>query len=122
MSTDAHTEFIQRKGFTHMEQDRKFYVTPNHILDADYIGEALYFPKGTPGQCQNMSRVQELAPQRGQSELHLTFRNSGEGISLYADAADRAWENFKRAAVVASRGQTFAAREEVRLSASRNFA
>ena len=95
-----------------MEQNRKFYVTPNHVVDADYIGDALYFPTASP----------TITPKRKQSELHLTFKNNGESISLYGDAADLAWENFKRATVDSSRGRSFAPRELFQIVTSQKSA
>ncbi len=61
-----------------MEEDHKFFVTPNRIMDADTVVDAEYVPDGSGG---------------GKAEFRLCFK-TGEAMTLSGEAADAAWESF----------------------------
>ncbi len=62
-----------------MEEDHKFFVTPNRIMDADTVVDAEYVPDGSGG---------------GKAEFRLCFK-TGEAMTLSGEAADAAWESFQ---------------------------
>ena len=83
-----------------MEQ-RKFYVTPNRILDTDVLGDVEYRPVGSPtGRYKSVpGKPDEAAPELStESELVMYFKGKRGWISFTGAEADTAWKNFKLAA------------------------
>jgi hypothetical protein len=81
--------------------DRKFYVTPNRILDADVVGDVQYHPKGSPTGRDGFVEFGDDGPFSKPelykvSELVLIFKDpTRESITLYGDEADTTWQNFR---------------------------
>jgi hypothetical protein len=76
-----------------VNEDRKFYVSPNRIIDADMIGEVEYFPDGTPNGNGAPDGSDQL---RKQSEIRFRFKDRERGsFTLMGEAADKAWLNFR---------------------------
>lgn len=87
--------------FERMDHNRKFYLTPNRILDSDILGDVQYFAAGTTNATPYRDHEGTLvsAPPLKQSQLSIAFKDSERDcITLYGEEADTAWENFRRAA------------------------
>ena len=82
-----------------MNEDRKFYVTPYRMIDADLIGDVEYFPDGTPtgnGAVADGELVDQL---RKESQICFRFKDRERGsLTLNGEAADTAWMNFRTVA------------------------
>ena len=83
-----------------MEENRKFYVKPNWILDADIIGEVEYKPAGEPIPLliDPGPTEEEIIPKvTKHSEIYIAFKNPDrDGIHLWDKEADCAWKNIRR--------------------------
>jgi hypothetical protein len=81
-----------------MEEDQKFYVTPNRILDAEIIGDVEYHPTGSPTGTRfvKVDAERDEPELRKKSELVIVFKDAERGsLTLYGDEADTAWKNFR---------------------------
>jgi hypothetical protein len=82
-------------------EGRKFYVTPNRILDADVLGDVEYRPMGSPtGRYRSIpGKPAEASPELStESELVIYFKGKRGWISFNGTEADAAWKNFRLAA------------------------
>lgn len=81
-------------------QNRKFYVTPNRILDVDIVGDVRYLPLGSPTGYNISVGDGKFKPDlRKNSEFVLVFKEEDRDcIALYGEEADTAWKNYRRAA------------------------
>jgi hypothetical protein len=85
-------------------ESRKFYVTPNQILDVEIVGDVRYHEAGSPTGMTNIVLVDsgefEVQPDtEAKSWLTIGFKDPDkEWITLHGDEADTAWKNFRRAA------------------------
>ena len=86
--------------------NKKFYVTPNLIVDAEAVAEAQYFPIGSTAdhlvlQDEGSTEYGVVSYEvkngvRDKSELRLVFKNPDAGsVTLSGEEADQAWSSFQ---------------------------
>jgi hypothetical protein len=84
-----------------MEEDQKFYITPNRILDTGAIRDVVYKPAGSPTGTRRIKVDAEGSPGgepelREESELVIVFKGAQRDLlTLYGHEADTAWKNFQ---------------------------
>ena len=89
-----------------MEQNRKFYVTPNRILDADIIGDMGYYPAGSRPDSEVLRLGGLTQEPIKEPELRIVFKDPYQrSITLHGEEADTAWNNYRRAVDINGEGQ-----------------
>jgi hypothetical protein len=83
-----------------VEPHRKFYITPNRILDAEIVAEVEYHAVGSIIQSSylHVTDTGEASQpkKRVKSEVYFALKNpDAESITLYGEEADLAWSNFQ---------------------------
>ena len=80
-----------------MEDNRKFYVTPNWIMDADIIGEIRYHLAGSCPDSEFYRRAGQTQEPIKESELRIGFKDLFRSpITVRGEDADKAWKNFRK--------------------------